>query len=166
MIVFENYSALSLYCLAYALFLDSFCKSNIRSFSNPVDIVVLLWVIQISLGHFWQSISLVERVVWQAVSKDMDGFPHTDTDFYINIRSHTQRNTYVSCYVMNGVCNSKNFEAVKYSVDGQASHTDERYLSLCLKQYNEIKFTKIVRSYRSFFVISNIAGQDRTGYRL
>ena len=53
---------------------------------------------------------------------------HTPTQIFILIFTHTQPDTYVSCYLMNGVCNSKHFEAVKYSVEGQASLTDERYL--------------------------------------
>ena len=41
-IVFERYNAFSLYILGYVLVFDSLYKSNIMSFSEPVDIVVLL----------------------------------------------------------------------------------------------------------------------------
>ena len=69
-IFWSKYSALSLYCLVCVLFLDSFCKSNILSFSNSVDIAILLWVIQIYFGHFWPSISLVEWVVCKGEKAD------------------------------------------------------------------------------------------------
>ena len=81
----------------------------------------LLWIVLIEYQFKWMnsmesSVAKIRMVI------------HTPTQICVllfALRHNLINRPVASVWKM---CNSKNIEAVKYSVEGQASHTDERYL--------------------------------------